>query len=117
MKLLVITVAVLLGGTRATFLQSDILAAEGLTKLGLHVAENGYPNAKHCTLKDVAVRREWYSQLIQYKTTPAYSHMIGQRYVDLRSSTTSELSNALDPSPRKLQQLLLLVPRAATMIL
>ena len=60
MKFSTATVAVLLGGTSATFLESNVLAAEGLTKLGIHVAVHGYPNGDHCTLKNVAVRREWY---------------------------------------------------------
>lgn len=60
MKFSALTAALLLSGTSATFLESDVLAAEGLTKLGLHVAVNGYPNAEQCTLKNVAVRREWY---------------------------------------------------------
>lgn len=42
------------------FMEVDALAAEGVFKLGLHVAENGYPSPKTCTLKNVAVRREWY---------------------------------------------------------
>lgn len=60
MKFVAATVAALLGGTNATFLESNLLAAEGLTKLGVHVAVHGYPNADHCTLSNVAVRREWY---------------------------------------------------------
>ncbi|KAF3008598.1 hypothetical protein E8E13_007715 [Curvularia kusanoi] len=59
MRTLPLLVIALFSGTEATFLQSDILAAEGLVKLGLHVAQNGYPNAERCTLKNVAVRKEW----------------------------------------------------------
>ena len=66
-------VAALLGSASATFLESDRLAAEGLMKLSLHVAENGYPNAEQCTLKSVAVRREWYVQLMQI-ARPQYAH-------------------------------------------
>lgn len=59
MKFTATIVAILLGSTGATILESDALAAKGLTKLGLHVAVNGYPNPEQCTLKKVAVRKEW----------------------------------------------------------
>jgi hypothetical protein len=36
------------------------LAALGLANVGIDVAKNGYPNPGQCTLKNVAVRREWY---------------------------------------------------------
>lgn len=68
MKISVFTGIVLLSGAGATFLQSDILAAEGVTKLGLHVAQHGYPNAEQCTLKNVAVRKEWFVEIIRYCT-------------------------------------------------
>jgi tyrosinase len=42
-----------------TFLETDALAAEGVLRLGFYIAKNGYPNAKKCTLDNVAVRREW----------------------------------------------------------
>lgn len=60
MKTSIFTVLTFLSGMGAAFLQSDILAAEGLTKLSLHVALNGYPDAEKCTLKNVAVRKEWF---------------------------------------------------------
>ncbi|KAF3052247.1 hypothetical protein E8E11_011198 [Didymella keratinophila] len=47
------------GGVEAIFMETDVLAAAGLAKLGLHVAINGYPNAEKCTLENVSVRREW----------------------------------------------------------
>lgn len=50
----------ILGSVGATFMETDILAAAGLSKLGLHVALNGYPNPEKCTLENVSVRREWY---------------------------------------------------------
>jgi tyrosinase len=53
--------ATTLGSVDATFMETDILAAAGLAKLGLHVALNGYPNPKQCTLENVSVRREWYA--------------------------------------------------------
>lgn len=53
-------VAAVTGTVDATFMETDILAAAGLAKLGLHVALNGYPNPEKCTLENVAVRREWY---------------------------------------------------------
>lgn len=46
-------------GVDAIFMETDVLAAAGLAKLGLHVAINGYPNAEKCTLENVSVRREW----------------------------------------------------------
>lgn len=52
--------SVVFGGVDAIFMETDVLAAAGLAKLGLHVATNGYPNAKNCTLENVSVRREWY---------------------------------------------------------
>lgn len=47
------------GGVDAIFMETDVLAAAGLAKLGLDVAINGYPNAGKCTLENVSVRREW----------------------------------------------------------
>ena len=58
MRLTAITIAALLGGTSA--FETEKLAEEGLAKLNLHVAREGYPNAENCTLDNVAVRREWY---------------------------------------------------------
>lgn len=53
-----ITSAVI-GAAGAMLMETDILAAAGLAKLGLHVAINGYPNPEQCTLENVSVRREW----------------------------------------------------------
>jgi hypothetical protein len=36
----------------------DALAAQGVLNLGFHIAEEGYPSPKTCTLKNAAVRRE-----------------------------------------------------------
>ncbi|KAF2263579.1 Di-copper centre-containing protein [Lojkania enalia] len=44
---------------RGIFLETDALAAAGVFNLGLHVALNGYPNPQKCTLRNVAIRREW----------------------------------------------------------
>lgn len=44
---------------KRTFLETDALAAQGVLNLGFYVALNGYPDAKKCTLQNVAVRREW----------------------------------------------------------
>ncbi|KAF9698144.1 hypothetical protein EKO04_003883 [Ascochyta lentis] len=49
----------LLGSVDATFMETDVLAAAGIAKLGIHVALNGYPKPKQCTLENVSVRREW----------------------------------------------------------
>lgn len=65
MKISAFAVAALVSGvsaaplTERTLLETDALAAEGVLRLGFHVAKNGYPNAKKCTLSNVAVRREW----------------------------------------------------------
>ncbi|KAF2875983.1 hypothetical protein BDV95DRAFT_287630 [Massariosphaeria phaeospora] len=40
-------------------LEVNALAVEGVLNLGFHLALHGYPNAKKCTLKNVAVRKEW----------------------------------------------------------
>lgn len=41
-----------------TTLQTDQLAAQGLTNLKAYVKKNGYPNKK-CTIDNVSVRKEW----------------------------------------------------------
>lgn len=48
--------------TRAGY-QTDALAAQGAANLAAYVAKNGYPS-KQCTLKNVAVRKEWYLLLV-----------------------------------------------------
>lgn len=40
------------------FMGIDALAAKGVLNLGVHIAEEGYPSPKTCTLKNAAVRRE-----------------------------------------------------------
>ncbi|KAI8942273.1 hypothetical protein NX059_000352 [Plenodomus lindquistii] len=60
MKLKNILVGGLAGSASATkFMEVDALAAEGMFKLGMHIAENGYPSPKTCTMENVSVRREW----------------------------------------------------------
>ncbi|KAL6704696.1 hypothetical protein ACN47E_007978 [Coniothyrium glycines] len=65
MKFSSVVASALLGSVGAaplesrTFLESDALAAQGLVKLGLYTAKNGFPNAQKCNLGNVAVRREW----------------------------------------------------------
>ncbi|CBX97525.1 hypothetical protein IAQ61_007066 [Plenodomus lingam] len=60
MKLGNILLSGLVGSTGAVkFMEVDSLAAEGMFKLGMHIAENGYPSPKTCTLKNAAIRREW----------------------------------------------------------
>ena len=62
MKLSLILTAGLLGGANAgaiKFMENDALAAKGMANLAVHVAKNGYPAPEKCTLKNVAVRREW----------------------------------------------------------
>ena len=60
MKLSTIAVATFCGSVAATFMGNDALAAQALAKLTLNVAQNGYPEAEKCTLKNVAVRQEWF---------------------------------------------------------
>ncbi|KAF2130893.1 Di-copper centre-containing protein [Dothidotthia symphoricarpi CBS 119687] len=52
-------VATLVGSIDATLLESDLLSAQAVLNLGVHVAQNGYPNPQKCTLRNVAIRREW----------------------------------------------------------
>ncbi|KAF2274321.1 Di-copper centre-containing protein [Westerdykella ornata] len=73
MKITSLATAALIGSTSAApldsrstlqkrwlgFLETDALAAEGVFRLGLHVALNGYPNSQKCTLANVSYRREW----------------------------------------------------------
>lgn len=65
MKITSLTAVALIGGAAASplggrlFLETDALAAEGIFKLGLNVAIEGYPNREKCTLKNVTYRREW----------------------------------------------------------
>jgi tyrosinase len=59
MKVSNLVVAMFCGSTGATIMGNDVLAAQALAKLSLNVAQHGYPDAGKCTLKNVAVRREW----------------------------------------------------------
>ena len=60
MKTTVFLLAMVTGSTTATrFMEVDALAAQGVFNLGLHIAQNGYPSPKTCTLENIAVRREW----------------------------------------------------------
>lgn len=49
----------LAGSASAKFMENDQLAAEGMIKLGIHLAKNGIPSPGTCTLDKVSVRREW----------------------------------------------------------
>jgi tyrosinase len=60
MRVSTLAVAIFCGIVGATFMGNDALAAQALAKLTLNVAQNGYPNAEKCTLKNVAVRQEWF---------------------------------------------------------
>jgi tyrosinase len=60
MKVSTLTLITLCVNVGATFMGNDALAAQALEKLTLHVAKDGYPDAAKCTLKDVAVRQEWF---------------------------------------------------------
>ena len=75
MKFLLALTAGLLGGASASaikFMENDVLAAKGMASLAVHVAQNGYPAPEKCTLKNVAVRREW-SVNIQHEAS--FSHL------------------------------------------
>jgi hypothetical protein len=75
MKISTLVVAALASCPSATFGQHDVLAAEGLLKLGLHVAIEGVPEPKACSLKNIKVRREWYVA----REHPSISPSIGVR--------------------------------------
>lgn len=60
MRVLILAIAALASCVSATFGQHDALAAQGLLELSLHVATEGLPEPKTCSLKNVRVRREWY---------------------------------------------------------
>lgn len=62
MKLSHIFYATLACSTNALkFMENDALAAEGVLKLGLHLAEKGFPSPGNCTLDKFSIRREWYA--------------------------------------------------------
>jgi tyrosinase len=59
-----ITVATLFGSVSAASFKKtehDRLAELGLKNLERDVAKNGYPQPQQCTLKNAAIRREWYA--------------------------------------------------------
>lgn len=43
----------------AKLLEHDVLAAEGVFKLGIHLATNGLPKPGTCTLDKLSIRKEW----------------------------------------------------------
>ncbi len=55
--------AVLFGAGSASpafkFGEQEALAAKAVINIGVNAAQNGYPSPKTCTLRNVAVRREW----------------------------------------------------------
>ncbi|KAF1969065.1 Di-copper centre-containing protein [Bimuria novae-zelandiae CBS 107.79] len=51
--------ALLVGTTGALFMENDALVAQGVFKLGLYIAEHGYPNPQSCTKANMSIRREW----------------------------------------------------------
>jgi hypothetical protein len=92
MKISTFVVAALCGSVGATFMGNDLLAAEALAKLTLDVAQNGYPDAEKCTLKNVAVRQEWYVN--NYDCNNLAYAVLGHLCRRVRSSTISMPSNA-----------------------
>ncbi|KAF3049044.1 hypothetical protein E8E11_008917 [Didymella keratinophila] len=61
MRFSTIATAALIGSASATFKfgEQEALAANAVFNIGLNAAQNGYPSPNTCTLKNVAVRREW----------------------------------------------------------
>jgi tyrosinase len=59
MKITTYLSVALVGSTNAKFMENDLLAAEGMARLGIHLAKNGLPSPGTCTLDKVSVRREW----------------------------------------------------------
>ncbi|KAF1925572.1 uncharacterized protein M421DRAFT_94651 [Didymella exigua CBS 183.55] len=60
MKLPNVLVAGLASSANALkFQENKLLAAEGMLRLGFHLAKNSLPAAGTCTLDKVSVRREW----------------------------------------------------------
>ena len=55
----IVALALVSGADAFKITEHDKLAALGLANVGIDVAKNGYPNPGQCTLKNVAVRREW----------------------------------------------------------
>jgi tyrosinase len=57
--------AVLVGSTNARkFMENDALAAEGVLKLSLHLAEKGIPGPGTCTPDKLSIRREWSASFV-----------------------------------------------------
>jgi hypothetical protein len=50
--------------------KSDDIMVQGIHKLNAYVAKNGYPNPQKCTLKNAAVRKEWYELLFSPSAVP-----------------------------------------------
>jgi hypothetical protein len=75
MKISTLVIAALASGSSESFGQHDALAAQSLLKLVLHVATEGVPEPKTCSLKNVRVRREWYVK----KKHPSRPTTIGVR--------------------------------------
>ena len=56
---LLLTIAAPTGAGALKLLEHDILAAEGVLKLGFHLLANGLPSPGTCTLDKLSIRREW----------------------------------------------------------
>ena len=56
---LLFTIAAPTSAGALKLLEHDILAAEGVFKLGFHLAANGLPSPGTCTLDKLSIRREW----------------------------------------------------------
>lgn len=75
-----VAAASLVGSVGAfNFGEHDALSALGVFNLGLDAAINGLPNPGQCTLKNVAIRREWcvYLRLL-YCHIRACTHILSQ---------------------------------------
>jgi tyrosinase len=56
---LLFAIAAPTGADALKLLEHDILAAEGVFKLGFYLAANGLPSPGTCTLDKLSIRREW----------------------------------------------------------
>jgi hypothetical protein len=54
-----VVAALLVGSTRATFMEHDALAAKGFLNLAIHTDVHGSPSPGTCTFANVSIRREW----------------------------------------------------------
>jgi hypothetical protein len=108
----IVALALVSGADAFKITEHDKLAALGIANVGIDVAKNGYPNPGQCTLKNVAVRREWY--VLTRSLHLKYIHLTcvfsGQCSQSRRGGTISMPSSASTPNqplhqlPSRLEQ-------------